>query len=654
MRFGARLTVVAASFVAMFGVLGIRLWFVQVAEGAQSAQIVEEQTWVRIDSQAPRGDIVDRSGVVVATSRFVPRVVVDRRFVQAVAKDGLIQRLSGLLGLPAAELDALYEAAGLNGRFPVSEVSTDTAYRISEQLSDLPGVSIEKVPVRVYLTGPTMAHVIGHLGLPDAVDLQERSDLDPNVRIGKLGVERVYDGVLQGMPGFSELRLNRQSEVVEESVPVDPVQGATVQLTIDLRLQEIVTQALRSGVVLANSVKDADRAAGEEVNHEAAKAAAVVLDVTNGEILALASVPDFDPSLFVSGVDAATFQALNDSQAFNNLAVSGLYPPASTFKAITYVAAIEDRLPLAAENLDPSSGRIHCNGTLRLPGFEEGSQQVFRDWYTGDKGWLDIHQALEQSCNIYFWSIALGTWRAYKLTEQESVIQGWAREFGFGSATGIDLTGEASGIVPDRALFDQWKQYQVENPDDPARLEPSRLELAEGPFLGGDLMNLAIGQGELIATPLQVAQGYGAIVNGGYVYRPHVVGSVVARDGTTTYLAERELVRQVALDPGTVNSILTDMNRVVTRGTASAAFSAFGGSIVRVGGKTGTGQTIANNDNHAWFAGVGPIDSPRWVVVVLIDEGGSGGRVAAPVARHIMQYLMGEQPTPIVEGDAAD
>ncbi|HSL26735.1 MAG TPA: penicillin-binding transpeptidase domain-containing protein, partial [Acidimicrobiia bacterium] len=482
----------------------------------------------------------------------------------------------------------------------------------------------------------------------------ERPDLDPNLRIGKLGVERVYDAVLQGQAGFSELRLNRQSEVIEESLPVASVQGATVQLTLDLRLQEIVEQALEGGVVLANSVKDADRAAGEEVNHDATKAAAVVLDITNGEILALASVPDFDPSLFISGVDVQTFQALNDAQAFNNLAVSGLYPPASTFKVVTYVAATEEGLPLAVENLDPSSGKIHCNGTLRLPGFEEGSQQIFHDWYTGDKGWLDLHAALEQSCNIYFWSVALGTWRAFKLTEQESVIQDWARRFGFGSATGVDLTGEAGGIVPDRALFEQWKQFQVENPDAPPRLEPARLELPEGPFLGGDLMNLAIGQGELTATPLQVAQGYGAIINGGYIYKPHVVGAVLTRDGSTLYQAERELVRQVALDSNTVNSLLIDLNRVVTRGTASAAFSDFGASLARVGGKTGTGQTIANNDNHAWFVGVGPIDSPRWVVVVLIDEGGSGGRVAAPVARHIMQYLMGEQPTPIEEGAAAD
>jgi penicillin-binding protein 2 len=655
-KFGARLTVIATIFLAMFGVVGIRLWFVQVAEGAQSAEIVEEQTWVQIRSEPARGDIYDRNGTLVVTSRLAPQLVIDRRFIDPAQKDDLIQRLSGLLGIPAADIDAAYEAAGLNGRFPLAEVSTDTAYRINEQLAVLPGVTIEKLPQRVYLAGPTAAHVIGHLGLPDQSDLEERPELDLNARIGKLGVERVYDQLLQGVAGYSQLRLNRQSEVIEEAEPVDPVQGASLYLTLDLGLQEVVERALESGLFLANEVKDQDRAAGLEVNHDATRGATLVYDMTNGEILALASYPDFDPSLFVGGVDTTTFSLLNESKAFNNLAISGLYPPASTFKAITYVAAEEEQLPLPADlpGIDAPNGLVHCNGTLRLPGFEEGSQQIFHDWYSGDKGWLDLHHAFEQSCNIYFWSLALGTWRAYKLTDNESIIQDWARAVGFGEPTGIDLTGEAGGIVPDRALFDQWKEFQLENPDAPARLEPSRLELAEGPFLGGDLMNLAIGQGELTSTPLQVAQAYAVLASGGDVYQPHVVSRAVARDGTVVYEADTGLQAHIDIGSETHASLLADLNRVVTSGTASTAFRDFGSSLNRVGGKTGTGQTIANNDNHAWFAGVGPLDSPRWVVVVIIEEGGSGGRVAAPVARHIMQYLMGENPAPIVEGEAAD
>ncbi len=653
MKFTARLTVIAALFVAMFVVLSVRLWFVQVAEGAQSAVIAEEQTWITIDSQAPRGDIFDRAGNLMVTSRFVPQVVVDRRFVDPSMRDDLIQRLSGLLSIPPAKIDQLYEEAGVNGRFPITTVSSEIAYRILEQLADLPGVTIEKIPERVYIAGPTMAHAIGHIGLPAQEDLDARPELDPNVRIGKLGVERVYDEYLQGVNGHQELRLNRNSEVVEERPPADPIQGASVHLTLDLRLQEIVEQALESGVVLSNNIKDDARAAGEEVFNETSKAAAVVLDIQTGAVLALASYPDFDPSLFVGGADRATFEALNEAQAFNNLAVSGLYPPASTFKAVTYVAALEENLPLAEENLDPGSGRIRCNGTLRLPGFDEGNPQIFRDWYRGDKGLLDIHSAFEQSCNIYFWSVALGTWRAYRQTDRESIIQDWARQLGYGAPSGIDLTGEAAGIVPDRALFEEWKQYQVENPDAPQRLESSRLELPDGPFLGGDLMNVAIGQGALAATPLQVAMSYGAIANGGELFRPYVVERVESRDGQVVYQAEPSLIRQVELSSSTVASFREDANRVVTSGTAAVAFRGFGPSLDEVGGKTGTGQNLLKRDNHAWFVGFGPITEPRWVVVVVIDEGGSGGRVAAPVARHIMQYLMGELPSPIVEGEEA-
>lgn len=654
MKFGTRLTLVSALFVGMFGVLGVRLWFVQVAEGAQSAVIAEEQTWVTINSQAPRGDIFDRGGNLLVTSRFVPQVVVDRRFVDPARRDDLIQRLSGLLAIPASDIDALYDDAGVNGRFPITTVSAETAYRIQEQLSDLPGVGIEKIPERVYLVGPTMAHAIGHLGLPDQTDLDTRTDIDPNLRIGKLGVERVYDEYLQGDPGARQLRLNRNSEVVEERPPVAPIPGDALYLTLDLRLQEIAEQALESGVLLSNQVKQIDRADGEDVYNDTQRAAALVLDIKTGAVLALASFPDFDPSLFVKGVDPETFLALNDAQAFNNLAVAGLYPPASTFKAITYVAALEENLPLAKENLDPRSGLIHCSSTLRLEGPDEGDPFVFHDWYTGDKGFLDVHEAFEQSCNIYFWSVALGTWREFKNTDQESIIQDWARQLGFGEQSGIDLTGEAAGIVPDRALFEEWKQFQVENPEAPARLASERLTLPDGPFLGGDLMNVAIGQGALAATPLQVAMSYGAIANGGTVYRPHVVGRIVGRSGEIVYEAQPTVIRQVDISPSTVQSFLDDMNRVVTRGTASAAFRGFGGSLDQVGGKTGTGQTLINKDNHAWFVGLGPIDDPRWVVAVVIDEGGSGGRVAAPVARHIMQYLMGESPTPIVEGEEAD
>jgi penicillin-binding protein 2 len=653
MKFALRLTTLGVVFISMLSVIGLRLWFVQVAEGPQIARAAEDATWIGKTSYAPRGDIYDRSGKLLATSRMVPAVMVDRTFVQPEQRAGLIQQLSSLVGVDPIELDAMYEEVGINGRFQVATVSIETAYAINESLDDLPGVEVVKVPERVYLTGPTLAHVIGHLGLPEETDLAARPDLDRDVRIGKLGVERTYDELLQGTSGSIEYRV-RRGQVIDQKPPVDPVPGSSLVLNLDLELQELVELALENGVALSNSVKADDRADGEQVFSETQRAAAVVLDVNTFDVLALASYPDFDPQLFVAGIDEDKFQQLNETKAFNNLAVSGLYPPASTFKAITYTAKVEENLPFPPNGEGVDGELIHCDGTLEgLGQLADGSPGVKRDWYNPrNLGWLDIHGALENSCNIYFWNVALGTHLAYQGTTQENILQDWATRVGYGAETGIDLSSEASGTVPTRELFEEWKENQLENPDQPPRLEPDRLEL-ESPWLGGDLMDFAIGQGAFTSTPLQVAVSYAVLLNGGQLMEPRVVREIIDTEGNVTPVDRPEAVT-VNIDPATRASLLADLGRVVNGGTAAAAFSVFGEGVENVGGKTGTAQVSAARDNHAWFVGVAPLDSPRYVVAVLIDEGGSGGQVAAPVARHIMQYLMGNEPTPIVEGEEAD
>ncbi|HLF43197.1 MAG TPA: penicillin-binding transpeptidase domain-containing protein [Acidimicrobiia bacterium] len=655
MKFALRLTTLGIVFTAMLTVIGLRLWFVQVAEGPQTAQEAEELAWLEKTSYGPRGDIFDRNGTLLATSRLAPAVYVDRTFVQPEDRDSLIQALASIAGFDPIELGRLYDEAGINGRFQVDTVPNATAYVINENLDHLPGVEIVMVPERVYLSGPTLAHVIGHLGLPDANDKAARPDIDLSLRIGKLGVERVYDEYLQGVTGLVEYQVQR-GQIVAQRPPIEPEPGNSVVLNIDLELQELTELALEEGVALSNTVKDEARANGNDVFSETQRAAAVVLDAKTFEVLALASFPDFDPTDFVTGIDARTFEGLTDINAFNNLAISGLYPPSSTFKAVTYTVKLEENLPLAEdlEGVDVANQTVHCDGTLILSELEDGSQPPKTDWYAPrDLGWLDIHGALAQSCNIYFWSVAMGTWRAYKDTPQENIIQDWAKSLGFGSATGIDLTAEADGTVPTRELFEEWAAYQLENPDQPPLLEPNRLELAS-PWLGGDLVDMAIGQGAFTATPLQVAVSYAALVNGGTIMEPRVVREVVDADGNVVFEPESRLVGTVDIDPATRASLLTDLNRVVTGGTAARAFLDFGPGLDNIGGKTGTGQTSKNRDNHAWFVGVAPIDDPKYIVVILIDEGGSGGRVAAPVGRHIMQYLMGNEPTPIVEGDPAD
>ncbi len=653
MKFALRLTTIGVVFIAMFSVIGLRLWFVQVAQGPQIAQAAEDATWIGKSSYAPRGDIYDRNGTLLATSRMVPAVMVDRTFVQPDQQAQLVQDLASIVGIDPVELNAMYEEAGINGRFQVATVSNETAYAINEALDELPGVEVAKVPERVYLSGPTLAHVIGHLGLPELSDLEARPELDRNVRIGKLGVERVYDELLQGTSGYLEYRV-RRGEIIEQKTPVAPVAGSSVVLNLDLELQEEVEMALEEGVALSNEVKSESRDRDEEVFSETQRAAAVVLDVDTFDVLALASYPDFDPQLFVAGIDEETFEGLNETRAFNNLAVSGLYPPASTFKAITYTAKLEEDLPFPEDGEGVDGERIHCDGTLGgLGELADGSARVKHDWYNPrNLGWLDIHGAFENSCNIYFWNVALGTHLEYQGTSRENILQDWAGRLGYGKETGIDLASEASGIVPTRQLFEEWKTFQLENPDQPPRLEPSRLELAS-PWLGGDLMDFAIGQGAFTATPLQVAKSYAVLVNGGRVMEPRVVKEIIDSEGDVTPV-DRPAATTVDIDSETRASLLADLGSVVNSGTASAAFSNFGDDVENVGGKTGTAQQSATRDNHAWFVGVAPLDNPKYVVAVLIDEGGSGGQVAAPVARQILQYLMGNELTPIVEGEEAD
>lgn len=655
MRFAVRLSVVGLVFVTMFSVIGLRLWFIQVAEGPAIAQAAAEQRWIQRSVQAPRGDIFDRNGVPLATTRVVPAVEVDRTFVQPDQRESLIDKLAAILALDRSDLDAMYEAAGINGRFVVTTVSTEMAYRVNENLSELPGVEVVKVPERTYLIGDTMAHVMGHLGLPDASDVEDNPELDPTVRVGKLGIEKSYEEFLKGVPGLEEYQV-RFGQIIDSRPSVDPQQGRSLRLTLDLEVQEVVEFALEQGIALSNSVKDQEREKGHDVFSTTERGAVVVLDAQTFEVVAAASFPDFDPQHFVAGIDATTFSAFNESRAFNNLVTNGLYPPASTFKAITYTVIEEENLPFPTgiEGVDPDRRQVHCDGRLELPNLADGSPQNKTDWYfPRNIGWLGINSALVQSCNIFFWTMALGTYQEYRNPNhpKETVIQDWAMQLGYGSRTGIDLTNEAPGVVPTRELFEEWATFQIENPDRPPRLDPSRLEIAS-PWLGGDLMDFAIGQGAFTSTPLQVAVSYAALVNGGRVFEPRLVKEIISSDGTVTPV-ETVLRRTVPISTQTRANLLNDLNGVVTNGTARGAFDTFGQGLDQVGGKTGTGQSIATRDNHAWFVGVAPINAPKYVVVVLLEEGGSGGRVAAPVGRHILQYLMGNDPTPIVPGDDA-
>ncbi|MDJ0791351.1 MAG: penicillin-binding transpeptidase domain-containing protein [Acidimicrobiia bacterium] len=432
----------------------------------------------------------------------------------------------------------------------------------------------------------------------------------------------------------------------------------------------------------------------------------VVLDPNDGSVLAMGSYPSYDPSVFVGGISQTDFASLGTASALQNFAVQGLYAPASTFKAVPYVLALEesyypldrgvgdkevgDEAPAEEESPDSAADssaadsegsngdsettdaaeeaeepqpllsdtdEYSCSGEFKFR-LSDGTVQTKRDWkWPQGHGPLDLHGALQASCDLYFWDMALRLWDERNDetgVDKENLLQEYSRSLGFGTATGIDLPFERDGLVPDRAWFREEQRAET------GRVRP------DGPWVGGDLMDIAVGQGAMLSTPLQLANGYAAMVNGGTVWQPRVVDQIVDTDGEVVDEYPRVPLQQVDLDPRTVRMLRQDLQQVVNnaeRGTARAAFADFGPNVEIVGGKTGTGEVIKaprteafRQVDNAFFVGVAPINSPDYVVSIVVERGGSGGRVAAPVARQVLQYLVNgpEGVTELAPGLDAD
>ena len=707
-----RLVAVGAIFASLFAVLVLRLWYLQVSTLASALEVAEQQQIRVVTIEGPRGDIYDRTGtVLLAGTVATRRIVIDRKLLPEEREEGLINHLAALLGMPASDIRGRFDEAGAGARFPLGEeVSESVAVFVLEHIEDFPGVVVEPVPVRVYPEGETAAHLVGYIGSPAEEDL-ERPGITARDRVGRFGIEKEYDSLLRGTSGRITYRVNAGGEVLGIIDELAPRAGGTATTTIDFALQEFVEGALYDGISLS-------RRDGKEP----VRASAVVIDPRDGSVLALASVPAYDPSLFSTGrISDEEWARLQETAALNNFAIQGLYPPASAFKVVAYTLALEKKIyPTVeqdqyADRLDPGDPTsFYADGDLQFP-----NTPKLRDWKV--HGLVNIHTSLQVSSDNYYWGIALEVWDRAGLDWSENLLQDWARSLGFGAPTGIDLPFEQAGIVPDR----EWFQYHQVNKTGLVRLE--------GPWSGGDLMNTAIGQGAMVCTPLQLANAYAALVNGGTLWRPRVVAEIRNSAGETVFTNLPSVLGLVDIAPETVASLLADLHGVVAsqKGTAYSAFLGFGDSVTLVGGKTGTAQirlpsrqivvdralvpagraeelignlavllgapaaeirarfaevaadasfvldgdiseaaasfiaerpgdfpgvvveSIAEVDT-AWFVGVAPLDDPQYIVAVVIEEGGSGGKIAAPTARAILQFLMGEEVDAIRGGEEAD
>lgn len=655
-----RLGTIGLVFVILLGILSTKLWFVQVAQGSSYEMRAEGQRVKPVPTVAPRGEIVDRDGRLMAGIVRVPTLIIDPTQVgDEEAKDRLIQEISALVQLPAWEVKEYFDTRPENQLFRLdrlegADLTADDALFVLARRSRFPGVEVEWTPVRQYPLGTVAAHVLGYAAAPSEEDLADRPDLDRNGIVGKAGVERWYDEVLQGTRGAKLFTITPSGQVtglVEETAAIP---GHRIVLNTDSELTVVLRQAIADAITLSRSTASSkifeDGKEVGVVKSQASAGAGVVLDVTSGAVLAMVSYPSFEPQEFVEGISTERFDELNELKAFNNLAIQGQFSPGSTFKALTYFTAMDEGVfaynEATEEPLTSARSILHIpdDGRVAFPFRSEGdevSQLLFTD--THCNGWdVDLHLAFEESCNGYFWATAFSLWASFKGTEKEATLQDHSRLVGLGARTGVDLPFEATGLMPDRELYQEWAD------EAPHRLSQVRLENPGNLWVGGDLINLAIGQGDVLTTPLQMGVAFSSLVTG-RVYEPHVVRRIEDIDGRATQVIQPRLLRTLDVPASFLAEFRADLAAVTAGGTAAEAFRGMD-KVGQTGGKTGTADHKKGKLPHAWFVGVAPIQAPRYVVVIVIEEGGVGGEIAAPAGRAVLQYLLDEEVDPIVEG----
>ena len=621
-----RLAVLGVVVTSLFAALTARLWYLQVLD-TEDFQVAAEANQVRlIYEPAPRGRILDREGRVLVDNRVADVLTLSR--VEAQDHPEVLPRLAALLALPEEQIVERLLDPKFSPYRPVPlavDVPEDKIVYIREHQEDFPGVDNSQVTTRVYPHGSLAAHVLGYVGEIND-ELEERRDEGYRLGddIGKTGVEYSLEEYLRGEAGVTKLEVDSQGRRLRTLGQVAPVQGDDVQLTIDLDVQRLAEESLAQGLEAARRHWDRD----QDKHFLATAGAVVVLDPNDGSVLAMASNPTYDPSLFIDGISQPAFAALNDEAnhiPLINRAIQGQYAPGSTFKLVTALAALRDGLITPGET-------ILDEGKIRI------GNRTFRNAGSHPWGRVDMSRAIAVSSDVYFYKLGFKYW-----TERERFGDGMqevARELGFGQRTGINLPSEARGRVP---TPESRRQMHEDNPT--AWPNPE--------WRGGDNVNLSIGQGEMVATPLQLATAYAAVANGGTVYQPRMAAQTIRPDGELSEDLNPRALRQLRLGPEVTGPIMAGLRGAVANGdgTARAAFAGF--TAMPAAGKTGTAQVFGKQDT-AVFVGMAPVPDPDYVISVVLEEGGFGGETAAPIARRILAGLAGEPPEPIRIAESID
>jgi len=609
--------------VSLFTAMLVRLWYLQIL-AAPALSVEAQNNSVRfIATEAPRGRILDRNGRVIVDNRVVNAVTLTRD--NADKHPEVLDRLSPILGVSVDDLRKRQRDDRFSVFKPVpltEDVPTEKLIYIKEHQADFPGVDAVQLTQRNYPNGALAAHLLGYVGQINDKELAPRKAAGYRAgdNIGKSGVEAAYEVDLRGQAAIEKLEVDSKGHVLRTLGFQPAVQGHDVQLTIDLDLQALAEESLQQGLETARGTYD--RNTGR--SFLAPAGSAVVLDPTNGSVLAMASNPTYDPRVFVDGISQANFAQFQDPAGFfplNNRVLQGLYAPGSTFKLVTGIAALDKGLITPVDTV-VDTGSITVGG------------QIFRNALSEPHGRIAVPRAVTVSSDVFFYDLGKRFWEG-RDHYGPTAIQDVARSVGMGGPTGIELPFESDGRVPDPA---SRKKAHDANPE----AFPTR------DWFTGDNMNLAVGQGELVVSPLQLADAYATFANGGMLYAPRVGANILDANAQVVRKIEPQTVRKVEIAPTVREPLLAGFTGAVAdpKGTAFPAFAGFPLAQFPVAGKTGTAE-VAGKGDTSLFSAFAPADDPKFEVTVVMEQSGFGAEAAAPVARRVFEKLAGLAPQPV-------
>lgn len=575
-----------------------RAGFLQIAEGEALAKRAEENKVFSVTLPAPRGIIYDekRNPLVTNTPSFEVVVKKDELPEDAPLRHEIVGHLAQALGKTPDELkSAGFDPDSLKSMPEelalASDISREEVLEIQSHPERFSGIYVRTRELRTY-PGPAFAHVIGYVGKVTEADTKNNSLYQLSDVIGKDGIEAVYENQLRGTDGKKLVEINSANAPVADLSSEAPVIGKSLVLNIDADLQRVLYDSLKQHI---------------EEQHKTA-GSAVILDPRDGAVRALVSYPSFDPNVFRQRISQKDYQNifLISTKPFFDRAIAGEYPSGSVIKPMMAVAALSEHI------LDPTY-KIFDSGSISIPNpYDPTKETVFLDWRP--QGWVDVRAALQWSANVYFYIVGGG----YKNIKGLGItkIDEYMKKFGFGEKLGIDLPGEAKGLVP--------------GPQNIAKTRPG-----DPVWRLGDTYHTAIGQGSFQATPLQIAAMTAAVANGGTLWQPQIVRAMLDENGNVVETIEPKVIREHLGDTNSFQIVREGMRLVAAEGTARAFFANF---PVEVAGKTGTAQTGFQKNTHGWFTAFAPYQNPELVMVVMAEDVTANTSIATPVTRDVLYW----------------